>query len=869
PTRLVSPDEVLKRRRANSFELATLLASFLIGNGFAACVVSGYATREVVNNDQQRVVCPFVPVEAEESTEEEQPEPPNKYQLRQPPDLRSQYLLNIEEEKVAKVQAEEANRLAAEQEERERLEQPPNDPKRGHRVHAWVAIVLNAPWCYKPGYRETALDPNTGEQVLQPPSAFFLEPSTGFWHEVSSPDYLAIESVWNQHNYYVNKQDPAVGLSAMRWDLAEGRDWEHFLPGEPYELREDSAVPEDQDPLTTDEEIEKEKHLDMPTSWVRSLNVSRTDYEQRFPDGTKVIYFKKTIYERFAPYRNLIGLVRRITTYDTLDYDDPISRWEFYANRDDQLNLVRIEYRTNETEERFDKGRPDCLRSLRHRAAPNNEYELRFFYQYRFDALRTLVYHAEYIQEHYDKRDDRLYYREFHNIPKDPVTKEPSKLTHIIEKFHQHPTKEPVKDIAIRNCYIQDNKIALQFHYGEDCITASTREFVKPPKSEMGEEVPYDPACTSGYVSNPWDPQPTQLDLFLLLKEQLKAEELASHAFRRRVVEIDTMLSERRKQTDSPRLTNSLFDPLRNEEARQQRLAKYEAIKAREEQIKQQQADFLAPYLLRLGNTSKRPPTRAQVMALYRDCTTDLRRFYQRLEEELRNRCDDLITEEQSLKRFLARFQQHFEDAEYEKFIAEGETIERDKHILQMRLENIQDDYRRKAAHLRQTLREDERLRPYFGAELEELPFFTISVLSASPPAAWSASAPLSFRRLSCSMKCVIKASTMAAWREKICISLVAAMPFSTAPNCRKMHGKHSGSFTLLGFAYSHENSSYFSPSSSVCEGWMDGNDWKRWPMGNGRPQQNSRYFRISFLVVAVVGTRLNCSNSRTSADDR
>ncbi|XP_058061992.1 coiled-coil domain-containing protein lobo [Anopheles bellator] len=724
PTALVSPDAVLQCRRANSFELATLLCSFLIGNGFAACVVSGYATREVVNNDQQRVACPFVPQEDEDSGDEDAPAPANKYQLRQPPDLRSQYLLNIEDEKVAKVRAEEASREASEREELERQEQPVDDPKRGHRVHAWVAILHNAPWCYKPGYRELATDPNTGEPALQPPSAFFIEPATGFRHEVSSPDYLAIESVWNQHNYYVNKQPPGEGLGQLRWDFAVGADWEHFLPGEPYELREDCTVPEDQDPLATEEEIEREKHLDMPASWVRPLDVSWTDYERRFPDGAKVIYFKKAIYERFAPYRNLIGLVRRLTMYERLDYEgSPITRWEWYANRDDLLTLVRIDYRANATEERFEKGRSDCLRSLLHRkggppgsdGVGASEYELKFYHQYRFDALKTLVYHTSSIKEHYDKRDDLLYYREFRNIPKDPVTKEPSKLTHITEKFHQNPAKVPVEDIAIRNCVIEDNKIRLQFHYGEDCITASTREFVKPPKSEMGEEVPYDPNCTTGYISNPWDPQPTQLDLFLLLKAQLRAEERSARAFCRRVVEIDTLLSERRKQTDSPKLTSSLFDPLRNEEARQLRLAKYEAIKAREEQLKQQQADFLAPYLLRLGSdTKKRPPTRAQVMQLFHDCTADLRRFYRKLEEELRNRCDDLITEEQSLRRFLSKFQQHFEDTEYEKFIAEGEKLERDKHILQMRLENIQDEYRRKADHLRRTLREDERLRPFF-----------------------------------------------------------------------------------------------------------------------------------------------------------
>lgn len=69
PRRLLSPDTVLRRRKANSFELATLLCSYLIGNGFAACVVSGYATREIVNNDQRRVACPYVPLVEEEEEE--------------------------------------------------------------------------------------------------------------------------------------------------------------------------------------------------------------------------------------------------------------------------------------------------------------------------------------------------------------------------------------------------------------------------------------------------------------------------------------------------------------------------------------------------------------------------------------------------------------------------------------------------------------------------------------------------------------------------------------------------------------------------------------------------------------------------------
>lgn len=50
---------VLKERKGNSFEISTLLCSILIGFGFPAMVVSGYATREVTHNNQKYVASPY------------------------------------------------------------------------------------------------------------------------------------------------------------------------------------------------------------------------------------------------------------------------------------------------------------------------------------------------------------------------------------------------------------------------------------------------------------------------------------------------------------------------------------------------------------------------------------------------------------------------------------------------------------------------------------------------------------------------------------------------------------------------------------------------------------------------------------------
>lgn len=64
PTRLVSPDSLLKLRCGNCFEVATLLCSLLIANRYGAMIVSGYASREVTKNDQKRVICPNIPMKS-------------------------------------------------------------------------------------------------------------------------------------------------------------------------------------------------------------------------------------------------------------------------------------------------------------------------------------------------------------------------------------------------------------------------------------------------------------------------------------------------------------------------------------------------------------------------------------------------------------------------------------------------------------------------------------------------------------------------------------------------------------------------------------------------------------------------------------
>lgn len=91
----------------------------LTGAGFAAMVVSGCATIETTLNDQRRVPCPFVPEDPVLEPESAAPMNKNKYELRGPPDLRSKFMVELEEKALQKELEEEERRL---QEERDKSE---------------------------------------------------------------------------------------------------------------------------------------------------------------------------------------------------------------------------------------------------------------------------------------------------------------------------------------------------------------------------------------------------------------------------------------------------------------------------------------------------------------------------------------------------------------------------------------------------------------------------------------------------------------------------------------------------------------------------------------------------------------------------
>ncbi|KAH8855847.1 Dynein regulatory complex subunit 7 [Schistosoma japonicum] len=212
PKRLLSPMTTIDLQKGTCFEYATLLCSLLLSVGYDAYVVSGYATRECCYMDETRDTCPYLneddikdTTNNEKSMEPEQ----NRYVIKPARDLASKY----EQTMAMKDLQNEAERIKQAKIEAELNEEehykPSIDPLFGLRIHAWILIL--------PGKREV-------------PEAFFIETLTGLAKPLDSSMYLGIESLWNDHNYWVNMQDCSTGISHLNYNLNNNLHWEYLLP---------------------------------------------------------------------------------------------------------------------------------------------------------------------------------------------------------------------------------------------------------------------------------------------------------------------------------------------------------------------------------------------------------------------------------------------------------------------------------------------------------------------------------------------------------------------------------------------------------------------------------------------------------------
>ncbi|KAL4706988.1 hypothetical protein ACJJTC_019526, partial [Scirpophaga incertulas] len=507
------------------------------------------------------------------------PEEEPKYKLVPLPDLTSKYCKEMdqkeadrEREKLDKIEMEK-QRIIAE------LEQPPFDSINGWRTHAWIVVLSGLM-----GVTET----------------FFVEPSEGKSYPTSAKQYQHLDSVYNNENYYVNLQPCDDGLEALSYDLSDLSCWEHLLAGEPSHRRETGNI----DIADKRTATETEKHLDMPASWVEKLDITTDDFEQRYPGSHKVIHYKKVRLEKFSQYSERDGIVKRIKIFEDYAMTVPLLTYEYYKNRVDKMETVKIDHVKKEVRETFGIGRRDhLLKHVYSLDAPVTSLEgdrtLEFNYYARLDHLTKLLCTPLTLDEIYIDRDDRLESRMMvytEGTKADPKRKIKD-ITETYSRNHNIPAKD---DFWKKTFHIQDNTIELLYHYAYNFVTNNTRQFTKPNLAETGGVILFYPDKTSGYIADACAKPPRPLDVFSALCDNMEWEHKISKHIRDRETDIIGYLVQRHKELTEPILYVALFDTERNEDAKkgwkEQELLKAEVT----EREKEAEIDPLAPYLARM-----------------------------------------------------------------------------------------------------------------------------------------------------------------------------------------------------------------------------------------------------------------------------
>lgn len=468
PDRVRSHYTVIKRRKANAFEIAAIIVSILLGSGYDAYVVDGFASKTICTIDTsldytEPVEKPLLDYEIEPETDTDNkkdfdhfdygffndkkeenvfvPVSPSKYRFKRkgvsamdategaggelggPSGLRTSFQqpgrLSVDDDSTqapegAEEDEEEGTEMdegeyseGAQREAAEVFDELPANAKdryHGKRTHAWILVLA-------------------GKRDVE--ESFFLEPFSGTSRAIKDPNFLGIEAIFNHKNYWINIQPPTKNLKQLKYDLDDQSCWSKFLM-EPEKKKKRQVEHTEQPPgggaLFQEEEEDDsgaktgELYLTMPVSWTGELEISQEDYERKYPDGSRTIEYNDASVEVAAPYTNPDGMVRKVMKFSGTSRDPEDLEYieEFFEHRKDKLSRRKWYREGKILHEYFNQGRKDALKEHVHVSGRNKPDYPRDLYYYSNSHPRS-VSHRQIIKkgmiEHFEDREDKLYYK--------------------------------------------------------------------------------------------------------------------------------------------------------------------------------------------------------------------------------------------------------------------------------------------------------------------------------------------------------------------------------------------------------------------------------------------------------------------------
>ncbi|KAL9651624.1 hypothetical protein ABK040_001569 [Willaertia magna] len=746
PEVVCSPTTTLYWQKGNSFDISLLMVSLLIGAGYNAYCVSGYAPLNVVENDQTHRDYPYeIEPEEELQKEEQRIFKPSKYKLKTRPNLTSNF--KKEDYEVKEENKEESN-LPQEQVVPEKVV---IEIMKQKYVHCWILVL--------PGARD----------IKNP---FFIETSTGEILEIDEAEkrgYYCIESVWNHENYWCNMFSESI-LSDINFDLHNLHCWEHiFIHGnktdETEEDEENNKNEKRLEMLTTEEGEYDDDVLDVPTSWVARIQITKRQYEDRYPLNQKIVLFRNAILELFSPYYREDLITKQLTVFTDEKREKILEIHCYFSNRKDLLkrrSIYRIYKSENESthlrdriHEWFDPGRKttsnfEALKELIYEKGVRREF--RFYSEARLDGLEKRLelfdgtknlYQPRKVIEYFKNRiefGDYLWYRSItYDIEKPTinivagedernmdgiygpinhqlttnlneagsteefiqsfdVSSHPKKkqlqelfIVKMTEKFLRDESKNANEDVARRTFYIIDNRIRLEYHYGEGKITRSVREYTKEGNVLL--------ELIDPFVHKPKQEERIEEYYYLLHSESKCKEDIGKSTS-----EMMGILKTRYSEESGIQGVTTIYDVERNRPTEEE----IKVMQAREKELEEQRRnkDYV-DYLIKDGVHSKEEAERIYDTVM-RDLKEQLMMRINIIEERL-------VKEKQKLSRRRTMYQKSQEgvDRNSEEYLQFCQETAFKIKILKDRAEEHNARAVKKFANLKEKLLNHPQLAPY------------------------------------------------------------------------------------------------------------------------------------------------------------
>jgi hypothetical protein len=727
PNHIISPNTVLQWRKGDSFDLASTLTSILLGAGYDAYCVSGYAPKRVCLADESRYQCPLAKEQQvkKETTELRDLEAETGYKLKPIPDLTSKYdarkVREEAEKTAAKIEVdagEDWDALIAGDDAADELH--------GIRVHSWVLVLA--------GKRD----------ILE--NSFYVEPATGTMYPVNQSPYIALESIWNNHNYWVNMQDCSRGIDTLTFDLMNTNNWEYIMLDHNRNSDALAIVPESQDAqkldrgasddwgtsenlvqeqdaaaLEAENSTMSENLLDLSSSWCPKLYIPKSAFDTVAPSRQKTKMYHKCKLEVFADYSQQDGLVQRLTLYDDRERTEARQIRELYRFRKDKLCCRENFVQEGRKLEMFDKGRMprgevlDGLKQLEYWSGKRRILE--FYPGARIDGLvhREDIFGRK-VNEFFSHHDEGLQRRSIHyTLPEDkrqsveekfaeqwvpdPGCTDIHKVKEVYEKQvvpcgEEDPNAEPsVSQIKYMVSSGQVGRIEVDYHYKPCRIVHDRRVYSKDGLIEE-ELVQVDPFAVKPKLAQTNDD----------LKELQLRFAVANQNIREMERNMLELMRNRHMDEEDIDVVTHVYDASRNMGDEDQ--------KDEEEDPEEEVYDPLKPFLPHDYSGGELELKQAEKVKS--ECLKNLKQRLVERKEIIEARLLGEQSELDQKRQQFNRQKESLDPSEIDKF----EQIEKEAlfriNILQMRLEKHNEDAFGKLNDLYTQLKKDERLRKLY-----------------------------------------------------------------------------------------------------------------------------------------------------------